>query len=33
MALPLLSERVATNVARFAAGEPLVGPVDPDLGY
>jgi phosphoglycerate dehydrogenase-like enzyme len=33
MALPLLSERVATNVARFAAGEPLIGPVDPDLGY
>ncbi len=33
MAVPLLSERIATNVRRFAQGEPLVGPVDVDLGY
>jgi phosphoglycerate dehydrogenase-like enzyme len=33
MAVPLLSERIAANVRRFALGEPLVGPVDVDLGY
>jgi len=33
MAKPLLSERITANVRRFAAGEPLIGPVDPDLGY
>ena len=33
MAKPLLAERVALNVRRFAAGEPLVGPVDRDAGY
>ena len=33
MVLPLLAERIRTNVVRFAAGEPLVGIVDPQLGY
>ena len=33
MAVPLLSERIATNVRRFANGEPLLGPVHTDLGY
>ncbi len=33
MAVPLLAERVAANVRRFAAGEDLLGPVDADLGY
>jgi phosphoglycerate dehydrogenase-like enzyme len=33
MALPLLSRRIAENVRRFGAGEPLIGEVDPDLGY
>ena len=33
MAVPLLSERIAHNVRRFAAGEPLVGPVHVELGY
>lgn len=33
MAVPLLSRRVTENVRRFAAGEPLIGPVDVDLGY
>lgn len=33
MAIPLLSERIAENVRRFAAGEELLGAVDPDLGY
>lgn len=33
MVLPLLAERIRTNVARFAAGEPLVGLVDADAGY
>lgn len=33
MVLPLLAERIRTNVARFAAGEKLVGLVDPDAGY
>ncbi len=33
MAIPLLSDRIAANVRRFAQGQPLVGPVDVDLGY
>ena len=33
MARPLLTARITENVRRFAAGEPLIGPVDPDLGY
>jgi phosphoglycerate dehydrogenase-like enzyme len=33
MVVPQLSERIRENVRRFAAGEPLVGLVDPDLGY
>jgi hypothetical protein len=33
MAIPLLSERISTNVRRFEAGEELIGPVHVDLGY
>ena len=33
MAKPLLSARIAENVRRFAAGEDLLGTVDPELGY
>jgi phosphoglycerate dehydrogenase-like enzyme len=33
MAVPLLSARITENVRRFAAGEPLLGLVDPDAGY
>jgi len=33
MAVPLLSQRITANVRRFADGEPLLGPVDPELGY
>ena len=33
MVLPLLAERIRTNVARFATGDKLVGLVDPELGY
>jgi phosphoglycerate dehydrogenase-like enzyme len=33
MAIPLLSARIAENVRRFGAGEPLLGPVYPELGY
>ncbi len=33
MGLPLIADRVRDNVARWIAGEPLVGPVDIDLGY
>lgn len=33
MATPLLSARITANVARFAAGQPLIGLVDPALGY
>ena len=33
MAVPLLSARITDNVARWIAGEALVGPVDPALGY
>jgi len=33
MAVPLLSERITENMRRWAAGEPLLGLVDADLGY
>ncbi|MGI8757965.1 MAG: NAD(P)-dependent oxidoreductase [Acidimicrobiales bacterium] len=33
MAEPLLAERVRSNVERFRRGEPLLGRVDPALGY
>lgn len=33
MAFPLLSALVTDNVRRYAAGEPLAGPVDPAKGY
>lgn len=33
MAKPRLAGRVAENVRRYASGEPLMGSVDPDLGY
>jgi phosphoglycerate dehydrogenase-like enzyme len=33
MAVPLLSRRITENVGRYAAGEPLLGPVDPAKGY
>lgn len=33
MAEPLFAERIRANVARSARGEPLVGIVDPSLGY
>lgn len=33
MALPLLTARISENVRRYAAGEPLLGIVDPELGY
>jgi phosphoglycerate dehydrogenase-like enzyme len=33
MARPLLSERIRINVARWIAGEPLLGPVDVGAGY
>ncbi len=33
MAIPILSERVQENVRRFRVGEPLIGLVDPVLGY
>jgi len=33
MAKPLLSARITENVRRWAAGEELLGPVDPALGY
>lgn len=33
MAVPLLGARITDNVRRWLAGEPLVGPVDPDAGY
>lgn len=33
MARPAIEERITTNVRRFAAGEPLVGLVDPVAGY
>jgi phosphoglycerate dehydrogenase-like enzyme len=33
MLLPLLTARIRENVGRWAAGEPLVGLVDPVAGY
>jgi phosphoglycerate dehydrogenase-like enzyme len=33
MVLPALTERIRENVERFGAGRPLVGMVDPVLGY
>jgi phosphoglycerate dehydrogenase-like enzyme len=33
MAVPLLGDRITTNVRHFAQGEPLIGPVHVDLGY
>jgi phosphoglycerate dehydrogenase-like enzyme len=33
MAVPLLRARITENVRRWGAGEPLVGEVDPALGY
>jgi phosphoglycerate dehydrogenase-like enzyme len=33
MVMPLLADRIRTNVALFAAGETLVGLVDPAAGY
>ncbi len=33
MAIPILSQRVQENVRRFRQGEPLLGQVDPRLGY
>jgi len=33
MAIPLLSERIRSNVRRWADGEELLGPVFADLGY
>lgn len=33
MAVPLLSQRISDNVARWARGAPLVGTVDVDAGY
>jgi len=33
MVVPMLAERIRTNVSRFAAGDTLVGLVDPDAGY
>ena len=33
MARPMLSARITDNVRRFAASQPLIGPVDPTLGY
>jgi phosphoglycerate dehydrogenase-like enzyme len=33
MVVPLLGARITANVAHFAAGEPLDGPVDPAAGY
>jgi phosphoglycerate dehydrogenase-like enzyme len=33
MAVPLLSARITENTRRFGASEPLLGPVEPALGY
>ena len=33
MTQPLLANRITENVRRLAAGQPLIGLVDPDLGY
>lgn len=33
MGIPLLAERISTNVKLFGAGLRLIGPIDADLGY
>jgi phosphoglycerate dehydrogenase-like enzyme len=33
MVVPLLADRIRSNVANFVAGRPLEGTVDPDAGY
>lgn len=33
MARPLLAERISANVRRYAHDEPLIGPIDHELGY
>ncbi len=33
MGLPLIADRVRDNVARWIAHEPLIGPIDVELGY
>jgi len=33
MGRPLLAQRISSNVKRFGHDEPLLGPIDPDLGY
>jgi phosphoglycerate dehydrogenase-like enzyme len=33
MTIPLLTQRIRENVRRYAAGEDLIGLVDPELGY
>jgi len=33
MAVPLLADRITSNVRRFAHGEELIGPIYADLGY
>lgn len=33
MAVPLLAERITTNVRRYRDGVELIGPIDADLGY
>lgn len=33
MALPAMKQRIVDNIRLFAAGKPLIGTVDPDLGY
>lgn len=33
MGAPLLFDRITDNVRRYGAGEELIGPVDPQLGY
>jgi phosphoglycerate dehydrogenase-like enzyme len=33
MSVPLLSERITSNVRRFASGDELIGTVDPELQY
>jgi hypothetical protein len=33
MTQPLLADRITENVQRLAAGQELVGLLDPDLGY
>jgi phosphoglycerate dehydrogenase-like enzyme len=33
MAQPLLAARIAENVRRWGSGEPLIGLVDPSVGY